>query len=110
MDNMAENALLLDFYGSLLSQRRRDIYHMRFCEDHTLTEIGEKLGISRQAVYVAISISQEYLEGYETKLKMIAHHKAARKGLDQLKTALDSGDIAESKRILGLLDDLIMEG
>ena len=110
MEKIAENALLLDFYGSLLSQRRRNIYHMRFCEDLTLTEIGEKLGISRQAVYVAISISQEYLEGYEAKLKMIAHHKSARGRIDELKTALDSGDIAESKRILGLLDDLIMEG
>ena len=41
-------SLLLDFYGDILSEKRRSIVGMYYDEDLSLAEIAEETGISRQ--------------------------------------------------------------
>ena len=43
-------SLLLDFYGEILSQRRRELITLYYDEDFSLSEIAEHTGISRQGV------------------------------------------------------------
>ena len=50
MEPRVETAYLLDFYGALLTPRRREMLRMRYEEDMSLSEIGAQMGISRQAV------------------------------------------------------------
>ncbi|MCL2854729.1 MAG: hypothetical protein FWE21_03825 [Defluviitaleaceae bacterium] len=107
MENLLNNALLLDFYGGLLTQRQRDIYHLHFCEDMSFSEIGDRFGITRQAVNFSLKQTQKNLEAFEEALGMIAHHKSAKTIIAQLKSALEAGDIAESNHILSKLDSLI---
>ena len=59
---------LLDFYGELLSDRKRTVMDMYFNEDLSLAEIAEQIGISRQGVRDIIKKSEEDLHFYEEKL------------------------------------------
>ena len=43
-------AMLLDFYGELLTERQRLCFDLHYNEDLSLSEIAEQCGISRQGV------------------------------------------------------------
>lgn len=62
--------LLLDCYGDLLSEHRRSIMEMYYCEDLSLSEIAENTGISRQAVRESIKKSEAELHTLEDKLHL----------------------------------------
>lgn len=60
--------LLFDFYGQFLTQKQRDIMHLYFENDYSLSEIAENLHISRQAVHDTIKKSKRVLYEYEMRL------------------------------------------
>lgn len=62
--------LLLDHYGDLLSEHRRDIIEMYYCEDLSLAEIAENTGITRQGVRESIKKSEADLRTFESKLHL----------------------------------------
>ena len=41
---------LLDFYGELLSERKRAVLDMYYNEDYSLSEIADEIGISQAQV------------------------------------------------------------
>ena len=51
MEERMTISLLLDFYGSLLTDRQRECYALHHEDDMSLGEIAEELSISRQAVH-----------------------------------------------------------
>lgn len=59
---------LLDIYGELLSDRKREILDYYYNDDCSLAEISELTGISRQGVRDAVARGREEIEGYEAKL------------------------------------------
>ena len=59
---------LLDFYGDVLSERRRDALDFYYNDDMSLSEIAEEMGISRQGVRDLIKKAEEELLFYEEKL------------------------------------------
>lgn len=59
---------LLDFYGVLLSERKRSVMDMYYNEDFSLAEIAEQIEISRQGVRDIIKKSEEELLFYEERL------------------------------------------
>ena len=59
---------LLDFYGVLLSERKRSVMEMYYNEDFSLAEVAEQIGISRQGVRDIIKKSEDELLFYEEKL------------------------------------------
>lgn len=60
--------MLLDFYGELLTEKQRDVMELYYCEDLSLSEIGNPMGITRQAVRSFIKRGEEILLNYEEKL------------------------------------------
>ena len=64
-------ALLLDYYGDLLSEHRREIMEMYYCEDLSLAEIAENTGITRQGVRESLKKSEADLRDFETKLHLV---------------------------------------
>jgi predicted DNA-binding protein YlxM (UPF0122 family) len=60
--------LLLDFYGEILTEHKRNILDMYYNEDFSLAEIAEEIGISRQGVRDAIVKASNELRFYEEKL------------------------------------------
>ena len=68
-------AYLLDFYGDVLTERRRRVLDDYYNNDLSLSEIAADLGISRQGVRELIKKAEEELNFYEEKL-----HLASRFG------------------------------
>lgn len=75
---------LLDFYGELLSDRKRSVMDMYYNEDFSLAEVAEQIGISRQGVRDIIKKSEEELMFYEEKLGLASKLQEAEKKADEL--------------------------
>ena len=75
---------LLDFYGELLSDRKRSVMDMYFNEDFSLAEIASEIGISRQGVRDIIKKSEEELYFYEEKLGLAKKLQAVEAEAERL--------------------------
>ncbi len=75
MEDILEITLLFDFYGSLLTQKQRDIFDMYYNLDYSLQEIADSISISRQTVFDTIKRSKANLYSFEEKLKLIEKHQ-----------------------------------
>lgn len=70
--------LLLDCYGSLLTERQRTLLEGYYDEDLSLTELAAPLGISRQAVHDSIRRGERQLKEYEAQMGIAERLKSAR--------------------------------
>lgn len=61
--------MLLDCYGDLLTEHQKNIMELYYCEDLSLAEISNPLGITRQAVRDIIKRTESILLNYEEKLR-----------------------------------------
>lgn len=71
MDSIAKESLLYDFYGKLLTDRKRQVMELYHEEDLSLSEIAEEFGISRAAVYDSLKSAEKQLAEYENKLGLV---------------------------------------
>ena len=69
---------LFDLYGALLTERQQRCLELHLYEDFSLSEIGEELGISRQAVYDNIHRAEAAMKSYEAKLGLVARYQKER--------------------------------
>ena len=81
---------LLDFYGELLADRRRELMSLYFNEDYSLAEIAAEVGISRQGVRDAIKRGEEELRNFENKLGMAARFAELQALSNRLEAILTS--------------------
>lgn len=63
-------SVLIDYYGALLSERKRYILELYYNNDFSLAEISENTGISRQGVRDSIKKSVAELTEYDSKLHL----------------------------------------
>lgn len=89
LDKRVEMCLLLDFYGSLLTEKQKNIMHKYYEEDISLVEIGNEEGISRQAVRDAIRTSELLLVSFEEKLGFVARHKILKNKINEIIDKVD---------------------
>ena len=75
---------LFDLYGALLTERQQRCLELHLYEDFSLSEIGEELGISRQAVYDNIHRAEAAMKSYEAKLGLAARYESERAVLSEL--------------------------
>lgn len=74
---------------------------MHFNEDRSLAEIGEQLGISRQAVSDLIARSRDKLESYEAALGLADRFLSQREQLTEIRaavTGIDRDTLAQEDR------------
>ena len=64
-------SLLLDYYGDLLTEQRRLIMELYYCEDLSLSEIAENTGITRQAVRDSIKKGEAELHRMDDALHLV---------------------------------------
>ena len=64
----------MDFYGDVLSPRTREMLEMYYCDDLSLSEIAENIGISRQGARQSIKKGEEELVLLESKLGLANRH------------------------------------
>ena len=82
-----EMALLLDDYGAMLTDRQRECFDMRYNQDLSLGEIGEALGVSRQAVNDNLTRTEALLRRMEENIGCIARDHRLRQAALQIRRA-----------------------
>ena len=86
MEKLAEMALLVDFYGPLLTEKQRNVWDLHYQQDLSLAEIAEVEHISRQAIHDLIKRTERILAEYEDKLGLVQRFWAEREKLMVVKT------------------------
>lgn len=89
MEQRVELNYLLDFYGPLLTEHRRELMQMYCEEDMSLAEIADQLQITRQGVSDAVNKAKRQLSDYESKLGLVARYIALSKQAQNCLNALD---------------------
>jgi predicted DNA-binding protein YlxM (UPF0122 family) len=85
----ADVALLLDFYGALLTEKQVEILDFYYNEDYSLSEIASGLNISRQAAHDAIRNGALALAEYEGKLGMVSSYQRELMYAEDVRESLD---------------------
>ena len=84
MDDILQLTLLYDFYGELLTEKQK-----HYQNDLSLTEIGEELSISRQAVRDQLKRTEKILLDYEEKLQLVSRFQAQKKAVQEMKHIME---------------------
>lgn len=102
MNDIARESLLFDFYGELLTDKKRRVMELYHEENLTLSEIAEETGVSRAAVHDSLKSAERKLEEYEEKLGMVerlAAEEKAFRGIRKLLTAMEKdGEMNQVQR------------
>ncbi|MBQ9951312.1 MAG: YlxM family DNA-binding protein [Clostridia bacterium] len=112
MEQRIELNYLLDFYGPLLTENRREILRLYCEEDLSLAEIADQLEITRQGVSDAVNKAKRQLNDYESKLGLVARYIAleeqAQNCLDALaEIRADEGSRPAMERARQALENII---
>ena len=106
MEKRVELNRLLDFYGGLLTDHRREIMRMYLEEDLSLQEVADSMNITRQGVFYVINKAQKQLEGYEAKLGLLKRYQFLQKALTECERALYEKTDDSSERALKLIKEI----
>ena len=93
-----EIGYLLDFYGDVLSERKRTVLDYYYNDDLSLAEIAEEIGISRQGVRELIKKAGEELTFYEEKLGLAKRFQQAQEQAEHLISLMEQSDVAGEVR------------
>lgn len=91
-----KKAYLLDFYGEVLSPRKKEALDLYYNEDLSLAEIAEHLGISRQGVRDMIKKGEDELKFLEEKLGLAEKMSKLREHSEHAMELAESSDIPEA--------------
>lgn len=80
---------LLDIYGTVLTEKQRDMLELYYNEDLSLSEIAEGEGISRQGVRDSIKRGEETLLEMENKLGVMKLVGAYSELLQNIRSGCD---------------------
>ena len=84
-----EMALLFDYYGGMLTDKQRECFDMRYNQDLSLGEIGQVLGISRQAVCDNLTRTEALLRRMEENIGCVARDLKNRAALERIHGAVE---------------------
>ena len=89
---------LLDFYGEVLSDRKREVLDAYYNDDLSLAEIATDLGISRQGVRDLIKKAENELFFYEEKLGLAKKFREAAEHAARLRSLAQQYALPEEIR------------
>lgn len=85
MEKNLDVAVLLDFYGGMLTDKQRDAIDLYYNQDLSLSEIAEHENITRQGVRDSIKRGEVFLFELEDKLKMFEGYIETQKTIQSIK-------------------------
>ena len=104
--------MLFDFYGELLTEKQREYFDLYHNEDLSLSEIAEKVGISRHGVYDIVKRAENILIETEEKTGIVKKWmytqeeiEKAIKLTEELKQQPDT-NINKIDRLISVLNNL----
>ena len=90
-----ELGYLLDFYGELLSERKRSVMDMYYNEDLSLAEISAEIGITRQGTRDIIKKTEEELFFFEEKLGLAKKLRDASLIISELENLASEQELSQ---------------
>ena len=102
-----EMALLLDYYGGMLTDKQRDCFDMRYNQDLSLGEIAETMGVSRQAVNDNLSRTEALLRRMEENIGCVKRYKLAREALSEIRKAATVLDTSSDPTVSALAQQIL---
>ena len=87
---------LLDFYGDVLTERKKDALDLYYNNDMSLSEIADEMGISRQGVRDIIKKAEEELTFYESRLGLAKKFDEAQKHAQKALEICERENLSES--------------
>lgn len=108
IDKLFRIGLLFDYYGALLTEKQQYCLEMHYLRDLSLSEIAVEMAVSRQAVHDIMRRSEQLLEDYEDKLKLVERHQRERRLMSEIMIVLSAlpPEIAEQGQIQDALNNL----
>lgn len=100
MDKYSRAGILTDIYGALLTEKQFGTLCLYLCEDCSLFEISEKMGITRQAAHDTIKRSLNLLEDYEQNLGIYSKLLSNRNNEIKIKKMLKENKVDEALKVL----------
>ena len=97
-----EMALLLDYYGGMLTEKQRDCFDMRYNQDLSLGEIAESLGVSRQAVNDNLTRTEALLRRMEENIGSVKRDMLTRRAVQELLDAASVLDTSSDPAVLAI--------
>ena len=97
-----EMALLFDYYGGMLTQKQKECFDMRYNQDLSLGEIGEMLGVSRQAVCDNLTRTEALLRRMEENIGCVKRDMVIRKAVQEILDAAAVLDTSSDPAVLAL--------
>ena len=79
-----EMALLFDFYGGMLTDKQKECFDMRYNQDLSLGEIGQELGVSRQAVCDNLTRTEALLRRMEENIGCVCRSLKTRTAIQAI--------------------------
>ena len=86
---------LLDFYGEILSERKRTVLEYYYNDDLSLAEIADEIGISRQGVRDSIKKGEEELLFLEDKLGLAARFRKYGESVSRIRLIAENEPLSK---------------
>ena len=103
--------LLMDLYGQVLSERKRELLDYYYNEDYSLAEIAEITGISRQGIRESVKKSEAELRALDDSLHLVQRTQLLEEKLarvrEEMKLLLDTPIEDTARRKLEQVSQLI---
>ena len=93
MERIYDDALLFDFYGELLTERRKRVFEEAVMDDCSLAEVAEEEGITRQGVLDMVKRTREALLAYEEKLGLVRKFLLIRERAEAIRQRSDNEEV-----------------
>ena len=102
-------SILCDIYGSLLTDKQKDVLDLYYNDNLSLSEIAEEIGITRQAVRDSIVKAEKKLYSFEDNLGLmekIKKQKEIVEDLNKIQTEVSSSIKIKIDDIIQKINDL----
>ena len=109
MPKNLRNTLLLDLYGTLLTDKQRETLEMYYEDDLSLGEISAETGITRQGVMNCVKNAEARLAELEEQLGLVKRLSEMRSYLEELEYEISSSEISDRnklKKINEIIDNI----
>ena len=111
MSKNLDVAVLLDFYGAMLTDKQRDAIDLYYNQDLSLSEIAELQDITRQGVRDSIKRGEVFLYELEDKLHMFENYIETMKAFQEIgyvadRISRENGSMYRSRAIEENLDQI----